>query len=114
MPLHVYEGLSGKLITTVLRPGKRPDGKETLSYLKRIVTRIRQNWKETIILFRGDGHYSSPEVFDWIRDQDKVYSVIGLSGNEVLNRAVEPIARELRQGHNSCQNDHNRIYFYQN
>ena len=33
MPLHVYEGLSGKLITTVLRPGKRPAGKEALSYL---------------------------------------------------------------------------------
>lgn len=99
MPLHVYEGLSGKLITTVLRPGKRPDGKETLSYLKRIVTRIRQSWKEAIILFRGDGHYSSPEVFDWIRDQDKVYSVIGLSANEVLKRAIEPIVRELRQCH---------------
>ncbi len=99
MPLHVYEGLSGKLITTVLRPGKRPDGKETLSYLKRIVTRIRQSWKEAIILFRGDSHYSSPEVFDWIRDQDKVYSVVGLSANEVLKKAVEPIVRELRQRH---------------
>ena len=32
MPLHVYEGQSGKLITTILRPGKRPSGME--NYIK--------------------------------------------------------------------------------
>jgi hypothetical protein len=26
-PLHIYEGQSGKLITTILRPGQRPSGK---------------------------------------------------------------------------------------
>jgi len=34
--LPVYEGFSGKLITTILRPGKRPGGKEIVSYVKRI------------------------------------------------------------------------------
>ena len=28
MPFHVYDGVSGQLITTVLRPGKTPSGKE--------------------------------------------------------------------------------------
>jgi len=45
-PLHVYEGFSGKLITTILRPGKRPGGKEIVSYVKRIVERIRQQWPD--------------------------------------------------------------------
>ena len=31
MPLHIYEGKSGKLITTILRTGKRPSGKEISS-----------------------------------------------------------------------------------
>ena len=97
LPLHVYEGLSGKLITTILRPGKRPSGKETLAYLKRIVGRIRSNWKNTLILFRGDSHYSSPEVFDWIEGQDQVYSVVGLTANEILRKAVEPVVREVEQ-----------------
>lgn len=97
MPLHVYEGLSGKLITTILRPGKRPSGKETLTYLKRIVKRIRTSWKETIIVFRGDSHYSSPEVFDWIENQDQVYSVVGLSANAVLKKAVEAIVQEVKE-----------------
>lgn len=91
MPLHIYEGLSGKLITTILRPGKRLSGKETLSYLKRLVERIRDHWEKTIIVFRGDSHLSSPEVFDWIHEQEDVYSVTGLTSNAVLKRQTEPV-----------------------
>ena len=31
-PLHIYEGQSGKLITTILRPGVRPDGKQIVPF----------------------------------------------------------------------------------
>ena len=31
MPIHIYEGRSGRLITTILRPGKRPGGKEIVT-----------------------------------------------------------------------------------
>jgi len=51
MPLHVYEGQSGKLITTILRPGKRPSGKEIVSYLKRIVKMIRSSWPDVSVLY---------------------------------------------------------------
>src|SRR5688572_4859507 len=34
LPLHLYEGQSGKLITTILRPGRRPTGEEIVSILK--------------------------------------------------------------------------------
>lgn len=33
LPLHVYEGLSGKLITSILRPGSRPTGKQVVAIL---------------------------------------------------------------------------------
>lgn len=62
-PLHEYEGFSGKLITTILRPGKRPGSREIVSYVKRIVERIRQKWPDTILAYRGDSHYSAPEVY---------------------------------------------------
>ncbi len=48
LPLHVYEGLSGKLITSILRPGSRPTGKQVVAILKRIVKRIRVSWPDTI------------------------------------------------------------------
>jgi len=35
MPFHVYDGITGQLITTVLRPGKTPSGSEIVTVLKR-------------------------------------------------------------------------------
>ena len=36
-PLHVYEGKSGKLLTVVLRPGKRASGIEALAVIRRVI-----------------------------------------------------------------------------
>ncbi|MHC4459053.1 MAG: IS1380 family transposase [Planctomycetota bacterium] len=73
MPLHIYEGKSGKLITTILRPGKRPSGKEIVSILKRIVARITEAWPEVGILIRGDDYYSSPDMYDYCREHNIKY-----------------------------------------
>ena len=40
MPLHLYAGLSGRLITTILK-AKRFTGVQMLSVLKRVVKRLR-------------------------------------------------------------------------
>ncbi len=90
MPLHVYEGTSGKLITTLLKPGKRSSGKQVLSILKRLVKYIRKAWPNTYIIFRGDGHFSFPETMEWIDTQDKVMFVTGLTGYEPLKKEVAP------------------------
>ena len=41
-PLHIYEGQSGKLITTILRPGCRPTGAQIKMLLKRVVAYLGQ------------------------------------------------------------------------
>ena len=87
-PLHVYEGLSGKLITTILRPGKRPTGKEVLAILKRLVTYLRCSWPETIIAVRADSHFTAPEVLAWCDAQPDVHVVLGLSKNKRLQKAM--------------------------
>jgi len=89
-PLHVYEGLSGKLITTMLRPGKRTTSKEVIIVLKRLIPRLRKAWKDTIIVFRGDCHFSSPETLKWLEDNHILY-VIGQNKNSVLKK----LAHEL-------------------
>ena len=66
LPLHVYEGLSGRLITTILKPGKRCDGKQMLSIVKRVMRFLRERWPEPLIIFRGDSHFAYPEVLDYI------------------------------------------------
>ncbi|MBI4649215.1 MAG: transposase [Bacteroidia bacterium] len=84
MPLHIYEGLSGKLITTILKPGRRSKGADVFSILKRVVNFIRKYWKEMIIIIRGDSHFSSPEVMNWAGNQYRVHFIIGQSGNKRL------------------------------
>ena len=97
LPLHLYEGQSGKLITSILRPGRRPTGQETVSILKRVVGAIRHQWPEVSILLRGDGHFSTPEVHQWCESQAPViYYVLGQSGNAVLKREAVGILQQAR------------------
>jgi hypothetical protein len=95
LPLHVYEGLSGKLITSILRPGKRPTGKQVVAILKRIVKRIRASWPDTIIVFRGDSHFCAPEVLKYC-DEHGLFYCIGLGSNAVLKRLVKPLMAEAK------------------
>jgi hypothetical protein len=96
MPLHIYEGKSGKLITTILRPGKRPTGRETVSILKRIIRRIRQVWPEVGILIRADFHFSSPELFDYCQENNVNY-IIGYTGYKSLLREAEGLLKRARE-----------------
>ena len=89
MPLHVYEGLSGRLITTILKPGKRSDGKQMLSIVKRMIGYLRRQWPQTLIVFRGDSHFAYPEVMDYIEQTDMTMYVTGLSANSVLKKEVK-------------------------
>ena len=103
LPLHVYEGLSGKLITTILKPGKRSSGREILSVLKRIVKKLRAQWPHTIIVFRGDSHCNSPLLHDWITSQENVYFITGLTGYAVLVEHCKMVRQRVKQLYQSKQ-----------
>ncbi len=61
MPLHVYEGLSGRLILTMLKPSLLK-GIDLLPIVQRLFSRLREAWPRTEIIFRGDSHFTFPEV----------------------------------------------------
>ena len=46
-PIVVFDG-EGRFITTVLRPAKRPGGKEIRAFLRRLLRAIRANWPNGI------------------------------------------------------------------
>lgn len=97
LPLHLYEGQSGKLITSILRPGRRATGEEIVSILKRVVGAIRQQWPEVSILLRGDGHFSTPEVHQWCESQEPViFYILGQGGNAVLKRKASHLLDQAR------------------
>jgi hypothetical protein len=96
MPLLIFEGLSGKLISPILKPGKRLPGKTILAILKRLVARLRKSWKNTLIIFRGDSHFAAPEIMEWIDEQENVHFVTGLTGNPVLKKRAETTIQSAR------------------
>jgi hypothetical protein len=97
LPLHIYEGQSGKLITSILRPGRRPTGQEIVSILKRVVGAIRREWPEVMILLRGDSHFSAPEVHQWCeRQEPEIFYILGQSGNPVLKEKARGILQQAQ------------------
>jgi len=94
MPFHVYEGLTGRLIATVVRPGKTPSKEEILAVLKRIVRRIQARFPDTFLIFRADSHHTKPAVLDWL-EANGVHYVLGMATNAVLRREVHPILERV-------------------
>ena len=89
MPLHIYEGLSGKLITTILKPGRRSKSVDVFAILQRIIKLLRQYWPNTIIMLRGDAHFHCPELTSYCKTDDKVLFLTGLTSNPRLRKLSE-------------------------
>ena len=89
MPLHIYEGISGKLVTTILKPGRRSKNVNVFAILTRIITRIRNKWKNTVIIIRGDGHFCNHQLMDWCKDKENTNFITGLTGNARLHKLAD-------------------------
>lgn len=93
LPLLIFEGLSGKLITAILRPGKTPTGRENAAILKRLIHLIRQYWPDTHLVIRGDSHFSQPELMAVVQDDPHADYVLGKGAGHPT--ALRPQAGEL-------------------
>src|SRR5882762_1935707 len=100
MPLHLYEGLSGRLITTILK-AKRFPGTQMLAVLKRLVTHLRHAWPDTLVIFRGDSHFAYPEVMQWIDEQPDLHYVTGLTSNAVLQKLAREVVEQAKRAYGS-------------
>jgi len=83
LPIHIYEGTSGKPVAMILREGKTPSGKEVRTILKHVIKRIRSRWPKVDILVRGDSHYGRDEAMQWCEEQGVDY-IFGFGTNAVL------------------------------
>ena len=97
LPLLIFEGLSGKLITAILRPGKTPTGQENAAIVKRLLTLIRKSWPKTHLVVRGDSHFSQPELMRVIQEDKAADFVLGKGAGHPT--ALRPQASEsLEEG----------------
>ena len=102
-PILIYEGNSGKLITAILRPGKRPSGLEARAILKRVFGEIRKAWPRVKILVRGDSHFCGEPVMELCESIPGIEYIFAVAKNAVLERLCEEGFRFLR-GHNAETN----------
>ena len=93
-PMVVFDG-AGRFVAAMLRPARRPSGKEARAFLRRLVRAIRANWPRTEILLRADSHYCSPEVLDWCRANGVDY-VLGVAPNATLRRHTETLEASVK------------------
>lgn len=100
MPLHIYEGFSGKLIMTILKPGRRSKSTNVFAILRRLIIYLREHWPNTMIMLRGDSHFCSGQFMDWSEEQKNIEFLTGLTGNAVLNKyaktTIESARREFK------------------
>lgn len=111
MPFHVYEGLTGKLITTVVRPGKTPTAGEIIALLERIVMHIRERFPKTMLIFRADSHHTKPEVLDWLESAG-VHYILGLAVNNVLRRETAAMVEGARGLHREAWRPYRRFHSF--
>src|SRR6266851_1810574 len=102
MPLHLYEGLSGRLITPILK-AKRFTGAQMLAVLKRLVQRLRHVWPATLLIVRGDSHFAYPEVMQWIEEQPELNYVTGLTRNAVLKELAQDVVEQAQRAYARSQ-----------
>ena len=91
MPFHVFDGVTGQLMTSVLRPGTTPSGTEIVTVLRRIEQQIRSRFKKTTLIFRADSHHCRPEVLEFL-DNKNMKFIIGLQPNIALNKTFRRYA----------------------
>ena len=90
-PIVVFDG-EGRPAAAMLRPAKRPSGREAAVFLRRPVREIRGRWPRVQILIRADSHYCAPEVLDFRRAEGLDF-LLGAASTATLRRHAEALER---------------------
>jgi len=88
-PIHIFDGLSGKPVLALLRPGKRPSSEEVAKVLRHVIARIRKHWSRVEILVRADSQYCSEPALAQLEAMRCDY-IIGFAINSKLLEIAAP------------------------
>lgn len=88
-PMLIFEATSGKPVLAMIRPGRRPSGREVAAILGRVIARIRMHWPGVKILIRGDSHYCGEPVIARLDGLGCDY-ILGLAINSRLATLAQP------------------------
>ena len=98
-PIVVFDG-EGRPVAAMLRPARRPTGREVRGFLRRLVREIRSHWPRVEILLRADSHYCAPEVLDFCRAQG-LHFILGLATSSTLRARIAALESSTTARHAS-------------
>jgi hypothetical protein len=107
--MHIYHVASGTPIAAILRPARTPKGTEVRAVIKHVTKRLRQHWRNTRIVWRGDSHYGRVEAMEWAENDGADY-IFGLAGNAAVDALVAETADNLRFHHAKSSETKLRTY----
>ena len=92
-PLVWFEGRTGLLLRTRLRPGRDASATGVVDELRHILPPLRRRFPHTPIFLRGDAGMATPAVEAKL-EAEGVYYVLGIGTNRVFKARVAPARRE--------------------
>jgi hypothetical protein len=85
-PIVVFDE-AGRMIAAILRPARRPSGRQIVAWLRRLIAALRANWPRVDIMLRADSHYYTPEVLRFCRASRLDYT-LGVAPTSTLRKHV--------------------------
>lgn len=92
-PLFIFEGGSGVLLASRLRPGDVGGARQLLALLRPTVRRLRARFPKRPIAIRADGDFAKAPLLDYAEYAGCSY-VIGMPRNSKLEEIVEPLRQK--------------------
>jgi hypothetical protein len=72
-PMHIYHVARGTPVAAILRPACTPSVTKVCTVIKHVTQRLRRNWPNTRMVWRGDSHYARLEAMEWAENNDLDY-----------------------------------------
>src|SRR4051794_23134025 len=106
LPLYVFCG--EQLLVSYLRPSNIDAARHAPAILKLLVTRLRQEWPQVKIIFRGDSGFCRWRMLRWCERHGVDY-IVGLAKNMRLLGLAEGLLKQAAAGHAQSQ-DKQRLF----
>jgi hypothetical protein len=97
LPLYVFCG--SQLLVSYLRPANIDGARHAWAILALLVKRIRREWPDVRIIFRGDSGFCRPRLLSWCESNGVDY-IVGIARNKRLQRFTSHIARKAEKKFN--------------
>jgi len=93
-PMMVFDGMTGQLVTAILRPGNTHAARGGMGVLRRIILAVKRRFPSTSIVVRADAGFAVPRLMATLEglkaELGDVDYLFGLAQNAILRRLGAP------------------------